>query len=324
MNNPDNNRCALLNRLDRIKDHPFQHNIVQIDEEVHVQTDISFIECDNVDGTCDSDNDGFYDINAVTVCWKNSGYKWELQTSEGDGFHHIDGDDRIVLGKISLVDDDTKNIGYILNDGGVIFKSNQSLDYDVFNTIIVRSYAIRANFIDIDKIPSMKRFTFNKEDIISSEDIECLSAGIEESLRCWAKFDEDLNELETEKAVFNSYINETWKIMDNPYRGKSFIKYIDDYKIHLQYFESANIGRITIHDKEYDLYRAFSIGFKDGFRNEVNNILWFFEKFMLPYVVRPSEETQDAMNKAFNKLPYHTDIICMDNDIRKGDFRWKE
>nr|DAR95139.1 MAG TPA: hypothetical protein [Caudoviricetes sp.] len=166
MNNPDNNRCALLNRLDRIKDHPFQHNIVQIDEEVHVQTDISFIECDNVDGTCDSDNDGFYDINAVTVCWKNNGYKWELQTSEGDGFCHIDGDDRIILGKISLGDD--KSSGYILNDGGVIFESNQSLDYDVFNTIIVRSYAIRANFMDIDKIPSMKHFTFN--DHIVEED----------------------------------------------------------------------------------------------------------------------------------------------------------
>lgn len=197
-----------------------------------------------------------------------------------------------------------------------LFYKNKMIDtvlYDKINKIL-----------DDDIMKFSKTITDNKDDIISSEDIECLSASIEESLKCWEKFDEDLNELETEKAVFNSYINETWKIMDNPYRGKSFIKYIDDYKIHLQYFESANIGRITIHDKEYDLYRAFSIGFKDGFRNEVNNILWFFEKFMLPYVVRPSEETQDAMNKAFNKLPYHTDIICMDNDIRKGDFRWKE
>lgn len=186
MNNPDNNRCALLNRLDRIKDRPFQHNIVQIDEEVHVQTDISFIECDNMDGTCDSDNDGFYDINAVTVCWKNGGYKWELQTSEGDGFCHIDGDDRIVLGKISLGDD--KSSGYILNDGGVIFESNQSLDYDVFNTIIVRSYAIRANFMDIDKIPSMKRFTFNdhivEEDSAFKHEYEWLKNDVGEEANC--------------------------------------------------------------------------------------------------------------------------------------------
>lgn len=186
MNNPDNTRCALLNRLDRIKDHPFQHNIVRIDEDVHVQTDISFIECDNVDGTCNSDNDGFYDINAVTVCWKNSGYKWELQTSEGDGFYHIDGDDRIILGKISLGDD--KSSGYILNDGGVIFESNQSLDYDVFNTIIVRSYAIRANFIDIDKIPSMKRFTFNdhivEEDSAFKHEYEWLKNDVGEEANC--------------------------------------------------------------------------------------------------------------------------------------------
>ena len=149
---PDNARSAILDKLDMIKDHPFRHNIVQIDEDVHIQTDIVFIECDNVDGTCDSDNDGFYNINAVTVYLKNRGYKWELQTSEGDGFCYIDGDDRIVLGKITLGDDDAKNIGYILNDGGVIFESNQSLDYDVFDSIVIRSSPIRASSMDINTI----------------------------------------------------------------------------------------------------------------------------------------------------------------------------
>ena len=172
MNNPDNARCALLNRLDRIKDHPFQHNIVQIDEEVRVQTDISFREYNNVDGTCDSNNEE---------------YILELQTSEGDGFCHIDGDDRIILGKI-LLENDTKNIGYILNDGGVIFESNQSLDYDIFNTIIVRSYAVRSNFMDIDKIPSMKHFTFNdhivEEDSAFKHEYEWLKNNVDEEADC--------------------------------------------------------------------------------------------------------------------------------------------
>ena len=92
----------------------------------------------------------------------------------------------------------------------------------------------------------------------------------------------------------------------------------------MQLFNSAKVGTVTIGNKEFDLYRAFSIGFKEGHRDEVNTVLWFFERFMLPYVVRPSKETHDTVNKEFNELPYHTDIICMDNDIRKGDFRWKE
>lgn len=165
---PDNARSAIVIKLDSVKDHPFQHNIVQIDEEVHVQTDISFRECDNV---------------GVTVYLKNNGYKWELQTSEGDGFCHIDGDDRIVLGKISLGDD--KISGYILNDGGVIFESNHSLDYDVFNTIIVRSYAVRSNFIDIGKIPSMKRFTFNDSFVEDMKhEYEWLKNDVDEEVNC--------------------------------------------------------------------------------------------------------------------------------------------
>lgn len=131
-------------------------------------------------------------------------------------------------------------------------------------------------------------------------------------------------ELMNDNERLNSYIRETWETSDTVYGGESFVKYVNDYKIYLHYVPSAKIGRITIHDKEYDLYRAFSIGFKDGFPDEVNNILWFFEKFMLPYVVRPSKETQDVMNEAFNRLPYRTDVICTDNDIRKGDFTWKE
>ena len=197
-----------------------------------------------------------------------------------------------------------------------LFYKNKMINTVLYNKI--------NKILDDDIMKFSKTLTDNKEDIISSEDIECLSTGIEESLRCWAKFDEGLNELETERDILNSYINETWKFTETIDGGESFVKYVNDYRIELRYFPSARIGQVTIRDKEHDLYRAFSIGFKDGFRNEVNNILWFFEKFMLPYVVRPSEETQDAMNKAFNKLPYHTDIICMDNDIRKGDFRWKE
>lgn len=181
--NPDNARSAIVIKLDSIKDCPFQHNIVQIDEEVHVQTDISFIECDNTDGTLDSDSDEFYNIDAVNVYRKNNGYRWELQTSEGDGFCHIDGDDRIVLGKISLGDD--KISGHILNDGGVIFESNHSLDYDVFNTIIVRSYVVRSNFIDIGKIPSMKRFTFNDSFVEDMKhEYEWLKNDVDEEVNC--------------------------------------------------------------------------------------------------------------------------------------------
>jgi hypothetical protein len=197
-----------------------------------------------------------------------------------------------------------------------LFYKNKIIDTMLYDRI--------AKILEDDIMKFSKTITDNKEGIISSEDIECLSSSIEEALRRWAKFDEGCDKRETKKSIMNSYINKTWKRMHNPYGGQSFIKYVDDYKIHLHYFKSAKIGLITISDKEYDLYRAFNIGFKSGFRYEVNDILWFFEKFMVPYVVRPSKETQDAMNEAFNKLPYRTDIICTDNDIRKGDFTWKE
>ena len=197
-----------------------------------------------------------------------------------------------------------------------LFYKNKMIDNELYNRF--------DKILGDDIMKFGKTITENAEDIISSEDIECLSSGIEEFLRCWEKFDEECDELEVKRNIMNSYINDTWKITETISGGESFVKYVNDYKIDLRYFSSAKIGRITIHDKEYDLYRTFSIGFKDGFRDEVNNILCFFEKFMLPYVVRPSKETQDTMNEAFNKLPYNTDIICNDNDIRKGDFTWKE
>ena len=197
-----------------------------------------------------------------------------------------------------------------------LFYKNNMIDNELYNRF--------DNILGDDIMKFSKTITDNKEDIISSEDIECLSAGIEEFFRCWAKFDDECDELETKKSIMNSYINDTWKFTDTIDGGESFVKYVDGYRIELRYFSMARIGQVTIRDKEHDLYRVFIIGFKDGFRDEVNTILYFFERYMLPYVVRPSEETQDAMSKAFNKLPYHTDIICMDNDIRKGDFRWKE
>lgn len=197
-----------------------------------------------------------------------------------------------------------------------LFYKNNMIDNGLYDRV--------AKILEDDIMKFSKTITENTEDVISSEDIECLSSSIEASLRCWAKFDETCDKLETKKSIMNSYIKETWKFTMTIYGEDNFVKYINDYKIELRYFPSAKIGRITIHDKEYDLYRTFSIGFKDGFPDEVNNILYFFETFMLPYVVRPSKETQDAMNKAFNNLPYHTDIICNDNDIRKGDFTWKE
>lgn len=116
----------------------------------------------------------------------NNGIVQYVSVNVGDMLEYIDGDDRIILGKISLGDD--KSSGYILNDGGVIFESNQSLDYDVFNTIIVRSYAIRANFMDIDKIPSMKHFTFNdhivEEDSVFKHEYEWLKNDVGEEANC--------------------------------------------------------------------------------------------------------------------------------------------
>ena len=121
----------------------------------------------------------------------------------------------------------------------------------------------------------------------------------------------------------NFSILKTWEIEDN-FIGGIYTKYINDYKIELSRFNSAKVGVITIRDKEYDLYRTFTIGFKDGFRDEVESVLLFFEKFVFPYVINPSSENQDLLNAEFNKLPYKTDIICSDIDIRKGDFTWKE
>lgn len=197
-----------------------------------------------------------------------------------------------------------------------LFYKNKMIDNELYNRF--------DKILGDDIMKFAKTVTDNAEDVISSDDIECLSAGIEESLRCWAKFDEECDELETKKSIMNSYINDTWKFTETIDGGESFVKYVNDYRIELRYFPIARIGQVTISDKEHDLYRVFTIGFKDGFRDEINNILWFFEKFMFPYVVRPSRETQDAMNKAFNELPYKTDIICSDIDIRKGDFTWKE
>lgn len=164
----------------------------------------------------------------------------------------------------------------------------------------------------------------NSENTIESKSNRYLSSSIDECLRYWAEFDKEHKELENERYTMNSYIMETWKSHDNYAGGESFVKYINDYKIELQLFNSAKVGIVTIRDKEFDLYRAFSIGFKEGHRDEVNTVLWFFERFMFQYVIYPSQENQDILNKVFNKLPYKTDIICMDNDIRKGDFRWKE
>ena len=81
---------------------------------------------------------------------------------------------------------------------------------------------------------------------------------------------------------------------------------------------------ITKIENENYLYRKFNIGFKDGFRDEVESVLLFFEKFVFPYVINPSSENQDLLNAEFNKLPYKTDIICSYIDIRKGDFTCKE
>lgn len=197
-----------------------------------------------------------------------------------------------------------------------LFYKNNMIDNELYNRF--------NKILEDDIINFGKTITDNNEYIISSDEGICLSASIEKSLRCWAKFDEECDELETKKSIMHSYINDTWKFTETIDGGESFVKYVDGYRIELRYFSSARIGQVTIRDKEHDLYRVFIIGFKDGFRDEVNNILCFFEKFMLPYVVRPSKETQDAMNEAFNKLPYRTDIICTDNDIRKGDFTWKE
>ena len=196
-----------------------------------------------------------------------------------------------------------------------LFYKNKMIDtvlYDKINKII-----------EDDIMKFSKTITANKEDIISSEDIECLSSCIYESLRCWAKFDEECDELEMKKSIMSSYILKTWEIKDNSV-GEIYTKYIDDYKIELQRFDSAKVGMVTVRDKEFDLYRAFTIGFKEGYRNEVESILLFFEKFVFPYVIDPSSENKDILNTEFNKLPYKTDIICSDIDIRKGDFTWKD
>lgn len=197
-----------------------------------------------------------------------------------------------------------------------LFYKNNMIDNELYNRF--------CKILEEDIIEFGKIITDNNEHIISSDEGICLSASIEKSLRCWAKFDEECDELETKKSIMHSYINDTWKFTETIDGGESFVKYVDGYRIELRYFSSARIGQVTIRDKEHDLYRVFIIGFKDGFRDEVNTILYFFERFMLPYVVRPSKETQDTVNKEFNELPYHTDIICSDIDIRKGDFRWKE
>lgn len=197
-----------------------------------------------------------------------------------------------------------------------LFYKNKMIDNELYNRF--------DKILEEDIMAFGKIITDNNEYIISSDEGICLSASIEKSLRCWAKFDEECDELETKKSIMHSYINDTWKFTETIDGGESFVKYVDSYRIELRYFSSARIGQVIIRDKEHDLYRAFSIGFKDGFRDEVNTILYFFEMYMLPYVVRPSKETRDTVNKEFNELPYHTDIICSDIDIRKGDFRWKE
>lgn len=197
-----------------------------------------------------------------------------------------------------------------------LFYKNKMIDNELYNRF--------NKILEEDIMAFGKIITDNNEYIMSSDEGICLSASIEKCLRCWARFDVECDELETKKSIMHSYINDTLKFTETIDGGESFVKYVNDYRIELRYFSMARIGQVIIRDKEYDLYRVFIIGFKDGFRDEVNTILYFFEMYMLPYVVRPSKETRDTVNKEFNELPYHTDIICSDIDIRKGDFRWKE
>lgn len=108
-------RDELLNLSNIIKSNPIQHNIVQIDNEIHIQSDNDFREL---------------------------GVIFRLQSSENDeNSCKIDGDDRTVLGKIDWALNGD-NVGYILNDGGIIFNKGLHLDYKSFITIIERSNLI--------------------------------------------------------------------------------------------------------------------------------------------------------------------------------------
>ena len=144
---PDNIRKLLLAELDIIKDHPIQHNIVQIGEDEEVSTSLNII-------------------------FDKSDRSLTLRKSEcSDNFCEIDDDGRFVFGKVTLGNENKCHDGYILNDGGIIFDSNKSLDCFIFGAISYKATVIGRSFMKID-IPSIKDHnTFNDDigDIIKYE-----------------------------------------------------------------------------------------------------------------------------------------------------------
>ena len=144
---PDNIRKLLLAELDIIKDRPIQHNIVQIGEDEEIST-------------------------ALSLTFDESDHTLILQKSEcNDNFCKIEDDDRFVFSKVTIGSENGCPDGFILNDGGIIFDSNKSLDCFTFSAIVDKATLIGRGFMKIYIHNVKDHNTFNEHigDIINYE-----------------------------------------------------------------------------------------------------------------------------------------------------------
>lgn len=144
----DMTKKSILRGVNFIKESPIQHNIVQIGEDEEISV-------------------------AMNIIFDGSNHTLTLQKSEcNDNFCKIEGDDRFVFGKVILGNENGFPEGYILNDGGIIFDSNKTLNVFTFSEIVDKVTVIgRRKYLGIDIPIIINPNTFNDHiaDIISYE-----------------------------------------------------------------------------------------------------------------------------------------------------------
>lgn len=140
-------RKSILRGVNFIKECHIQHNIVQIGEDEEIST-------------------------ALSLTFDESDHTLILQKSEcNDNFCKIENDDRFVFSKVTIGSENSCPDGFILNDGGIIFDSNKSLDRFTFSAIVDKATLIGRSFMKIYIHNVKDHNTFNEHigDIINYE-----------------------------------------------------------------------------------------------------------------------------------------------------------
>lgn len=143
----DMTKKSILRGVNFIKESPIQHNIVQIGEDEEISA-------------------------ALNIIFDGSNHTLTLQQSEcNDNFCKIEGDDRFIFGKVTLGNENRCPEGYILNDGGIIFDSNKTLNFFMFSEIVEKVTVIGTAYLGIDIPIIISPNTFNDHiaDIINYE-----------------------------------------------------------------------------------------------------------------------------------------------------------